>query len=156
MKKKFMVIGVAALAAISLMFAACVMDPDMNHGGGDEIGEGVWWRVDPDSGERLERFSGTRVMGQGNGYSGGIVRLFVTFAEGIITDVDFQFFGQTPAYIGVDGSRVRSGLTPWIIDNNALDFRVDIVSHATITVTGLRNGADALVTREGIERLTAE
>ena len=146
MKKRSAAIVVAALAFISLMLAACIIDPDMNFQG-EYFGDRAWFRVstDPATGEEaMELFSG-RLEERGTGYSGGFVFIDVTFEGGVISEVDFRLFGQTPAYVGRNGIRIVNGIGPWIVSRNALDFPGNIVSGATVTGSGLRAAADRLV-----------
>ncbi|MDR2402607.1 MAG: FMN-binding protein [Spirochaetaceae bacterium] len=128
----------AALAVLSLVFAACPNDSPE-----EKDNRHAPYGSPPYSGQ---------VTGEANGSHGGgqtTIKLTLTLEEGYITGVDFGgSTGITPSI----GSQVRDQAPAQIIAANSFnDDAIDTVTRATITrITTIAAGKNALNTIPGV------
>jgi len=130
MKKRFMVIAIAALTLVCLTFAACLIQYDLAPPRGP-------WLV---GGAPLN----APISGSATGYSGGIVHVTITLTDGIITDVSFDLSSQTASY----AAGVYLILPGIIRRQNSFNF--DVTAGATYTVNGIRQAAREAFLRAGV------
>jgi len=135
MEKKFTVLTIAAIALVSLMFAACPTELTLGGGGGETP---TWGGG----------YSGT-VTGSGFGFGGSSVGVTLTLVNGYITDVALDLRTQTPAFVG----RHPTVIPPIVIRDNSFDnIPVQIISGSTRTTEGIiQAGNAALATIPSVE-----
>ena len=134
MRVNFKIFVAVTLAALCVAFTSCPIE-------NREIDLGFaapWGRPEPAS---------ITVDGTANGWFENSVHVTVTLVNGIITDVDIDVSAETQLF----AAPVPGRIAPLVLEANAFNFPVNVVSMATATGRGVaRAGALALLEVPGV------